>query len=304
MITIWILVYLYEALQSRLNSIDVSHLVQMLLNCPLYLLIIFILMPINWLVETLKWNRLISIFQKFSLSKAYKVVLASLSFSLITPNRIGDFAVRLILVEKQNRWLGAYASFISSFAQLSVTIIFGLLCLGLNINSFVNADENVKFGLEILCYLTVIVILLLFIKSNALRLLFYKLNVEVIKKSTILEKINSRRNRVLTLSLSLIRYLVFFVQFALFALIFGEEFNTRLISSISIIFLFTTVIPSSWLSEIAVRAGVSFYVFESLHLDPIIGLSCSICLWVINIFLPAIFGLGFLNSINLNRNFN
>lgn len=259
-------------------------------------------MPFNWLLETYKWNRLIAIIQQFSLWKSFKIVLASLSFSLMTPNRVGDFAVRLVLIKTQHRWLVAYASFLSSFAQLSITIILGLLFFGVHINSFIIVNEDIRLALELVCFILPLIILILYIKSNSIKALFYKLNKEVSKNSTVLEMINSLRNRVLTLLLSLVRYLVFFLQFLLLALAFGENLNYELVSSISIMFLFTTVIPTSWLSEIAVRAGVSFYVFETFNLDPMIGLSCSICLWLINIFLPAIFGLVFLNRMNLKKN--
>jgi uncharacterized membrane protein YbhN (UPF0104 family) len=60
------------------------------------------LMPVNWFLESIKWQTFISKFQsKFFILKSFESVICGTFFAFITPNRIGEFGGRLNKIEKE-----------------------------------------------------------------------------------------------------------------------------------------------------------------------------------------------------------
>jgi len=55
----------------------------------IYVISVFILMLMNWLIETRKWQLAIQKIQPINLAKAFKAILSGVSFSATTPNRMG-----------------------------------------------------------------------------------------------------------------------------------------------------------------------------------------------------------------------
>ena len=58
------------------------------------ILFLFVFTFFNWFFEVLKWKELVSFVKKISFSEALKQSLASLTTSLITPNRIGEYGAK------------------------------------------------------------------------------------------------------------------------------------------------------------------------------------------------------------------
>jgi len=67
---------------------------------------------------------------------------------------------------------------------------------------------------------------------------------------------------------------------------------------ISILYLVTAVIPTGWISALAVRASVAFYIFDQLISSGEAALLASSVLWVFNLLLPALIGLLNLSQID------
>ena len=68
-----------------------------------YIALVFLLMLLNWLIETWKWKLAIRKVQQVSLLKAFKAVLSGVSFSTTTPNRVGEYAGRVLFLDDGNR---------------------------------------------------------------------------------------------------------------------------------------------------------------------------------------------------------
>ena len=65
------------------------------------LLLLFTL--INWLLEIKKWKILAQRVMEISLIEATRQSLSSLTFSLITPNRIGEYGAKALYFKKEKR---------------------------------------------------------------------------------------------------------------------------------------------------------------------------------------------------------
>src|SRR4051812_44001053 len=56
-----------------------------------WLVLVVVLMIVNWSFEAIKWKVSIQNLQNISFFKAFKAVLSGVSFSVSTPNRIGEY---------------------------------------------------------------------------------------------------------------------------------------------------------------------------------------------------------------------
>ncbi len=94
----------------------------------LVLLLLFFTL-INWLFEILKWQSLVFSLRPISFFQAAKQSLASLTASLITPNRLGEYGAKALYFTKRQRPNIMMLNFVGNFSQMLVTVIFGLLGL-------------------------------------------------------------------------------------------------------------------------------------------------------------------------------
>ncbi|MBC8085177.1 MAG: flippase-like domain-containing protein, partial [Hymenobacter sp.] len=82
------------------------------------------LVPVNWGIEAWKWWRLARHLEPVSFRRSFRAVLVGLTLGFVTPNRVGDYAGRII--ELKSRRLDALgAVFLGRYAQLVVTVLAG-----------------------------------------------------------------------------------------------------------------------------------------------------------------------------------
>ena len=101
-------------------------------NTPFVILlvaIVFFLMILNWMIEAQKWKYLIQFEEPVSFARAFRGVLTGTAISFFTPNRVGEFAGRILVLKPEHRIRGALATLVGSVSQLLVTILTGLLAL-------------------------------------------------------------------------------------------------------------------------------------------------------------------------------
>ena len=82
-----------------------------------YLLLAFVGMPLNWLVEAIKFHGLLRTFVDWPFVRTLRVTLAGLSVSAATPNRVGEVGGRLLLAERGEFGGVLTASLLGSLAQ-------------------------------------------------------------------------------------------------------------------------------------------------------------------------------------------
>src|ERR1044071_1101258 len=67
------------------------------------LVLVILLMILNWAIEAFKWKLTIEKVQEISFLTAFKAVLSGLSFSVTTPNRIGEYLGRVLYMKEGKR---------------------------------------------------------------------------------------------------------------------------------------------------------------------------------------------------------
>lgn len=255
-----------------------------------YLVFVLFFMPINWLIESIKWGRLIDVFQSLSLKQKYQSVFFGVSASILTPNRIGDYGGRLPYIDKENRIKALHASFVSSFYQTAVTLFFGILGLLIYISSLS------KFGLTDSLYpiLGVIILVYLFLLFKMKTTIKWVLNFNWASRQQ--ESFNwflgLRRSMLATIfSWAAFRYVIFLIQYLFVFSFFNSSFMLlELASGIAILYLFTTIIPSGVVTDLIIRGAIGLVIFTPIIQDEGVILWSIALIWIINLAIPALIG--------------
>src|ERR1044072_5406715 len=128
------------------------------------LAIVIFLMIINWSIEALKWKISIQNVQPMSFSRTFRAVLSGVSFSVSTPNRIGEYLGRILYMEEGNRLRVISLTIVSSMSQLIITLLAGsagLFFIRKNMETGNMIEGLDSFWLQVLQYGVIIILLIL-----------------------------------------------------------------------------------------------------------------------------------------------
>lgn len=252
-----------------------------------WLIPVFILLFVNWALETLKWKTLIHEFANPSFFLAYKAILTGVFVSFFTPNRIGEFAGRVIYL-KDKKIEASILTFAGSFAQSICTYLFGALAA-----LFFFAQEPMEWlmGSALLTFLT---LAMLFLYFNIDRLVvlfrFFSLPKKWLKYFIPIRHLSAKQLWK-TLAYSAMRYSVFTLQFYCMFQALSLPLSLGIsMQGLGLLFLIQSIIPSIAMLEISSRGIAAHYAFQvAPEFDSSI-LFASYGIWLINLFLPAMFG--------------
>ncbi len=121
--------FLFEQLTTKTatDQFKQTDIIEQLKDNYFTILIVFIMMFLNWFLESLKWRFMISKIEAISLFQSFRAVFSGITVSAFTPNRVGEYAGRVFCLEKADRMQAVLITVIGSMAQLLTTIFFGLL---------------------------------------------------------------------------------------------------------------------------------------------------------------------------------
>ncbi|HEX5001354.1 MAG TPA: lysylphosphatidylglycerol synthase domain-containing protein [Bacteroidia bacterium] len=287
-VSLW---FIYGKIADRTGPESLRSVLRFLIHFPdnyLELLMVLLLMPLNWSLESFKWKKLLQPVCAISFAKAIRSVLSGTTIGLFTPNRIGEFAGRVMHLEPQYRIQGTIANIIGSLSQLLITILLGSIALFISISTSESAFAGSGMLMRLASLALPIVALLIYFKIPVIVRLLKRDDWN--KYTDML--LNYRSGFMLRIALlSLIRYAVFAVQFLITLHLFGIEIPAvQGLRIIAIIYLIMAVVPTIALSEITVRGSVALYLLTPFTGDAVAVLSASTFIWILNLALPASFG--------------
>jgi uncharacterized membrane protein YbhN (UPF0104 family) len=296
---------LAQSWQSIKNSLDSSNI--------LYLIAVVFLMIINWAIEAVKWKISVRNIQPVSFLRSFKAVLSGVSFSVTTPNRIGEYFGRILYMDEGNRLRTISLTIVSSMSQLIITLLAGVIGLFFIQKQIIQepliADIDLSMWLKVFQCGVIIVLLVLTLLYFRLHLLA-NLADRLFKNSRYSYLFQALKDIDATLvfrllSLSATRYIVFIIQYFLLFRLFDVEVNWwQAFGAVSVIFLVLAIIPSFAIIELGLRGQISL---QLLHLfsrnDLGIGFS-TLGIWIINLVIPAVAGSLLILSIKIFKNRN
>jgi uncharacterized membrane protein YbhN (UPF0104 family) len=281
-------------------------------NSPLLinLVAVIMLMPVNWSLEALKWKLSVQQVQPVSFLKSLQAVFSGVSFSVTTPNRMGEYLGRVLYMNEGNRMKVISLSIPGSISQLIVTLFLGLTGLLLLKNKIIESGLSgwptwinmvVAGGTIAVFILTVFYFKLNWFikwidKLPGIRKYAWLINE--------LEKVNATLLLQL-LSLSVLRYFVFVLQYILLFHFFVVEVNAwQGFWAIATVFFIMAVIPTIALFEIVQKVYVTKEIFTIFTINTLgIGLATT-TIWFINLLVPAMIGSLFILGLKIFRKEN
>ena len=295
------LVVIYFQFKSRVVSFnDFNLLIEKLssVKAIFFLVITFLLMFLNWSLESYKWKYLLNGVEDISFYQAVKGVLSGLAIGFITPNRVGEFAGKIAYLKSENRANGAVMSFIGSSSQLLVTIQAGLIAIAVS-----------KFNSTIDVFVTPIALVSLVIVS----LVWFKLNLFLkwMSRFEWLQKWNRHAEQLAEVSekkmtavylVSLIRYMVFPLQyFVLFKMLDTTIDFSECLSMTATSYFLLAIVPTYAIAEIGARGSMNLLAFSELN-APFAVLSVTLLIWIINLITPALLGAYLIAKFKFQKN--
>lgn len=268
-----------------------------------WLLWALLLMPLNWLLETFKWRVLMEKVEQMSLWRSWKAVLAGATFSIFTPNRIGEYGGRVLLVQAENRFKAVIATMVGSFAQMTVLLLLGgigcLIFLALQADAL--GLSRWMWWSTLGLYLAAAT-LLLFIYFRTRTVLYFLRRKKRLKPW--LEQfqiLGHYKSKVLWTSLwyGFLRYVVYSVQYYVLLQFFGFELSVlEAFSGIAFIFLLQTGIPLPPATGLVARGSVALYVWGFYASNDWSILAATFTLWLINMVIASLIGAAFVWRAN------
>lgn len=252
---------------------------------------------VNWGLEARKWQLLMKALQPMSFITAFKSVLCGVTFSLNTPNRIGEYGGRIFFVQEGKRIKAIALSIAGGMAQLIITMLMG--CFGLAYMLFTTgaADSSMGisvFWLKLFLYGSILGTMLFglfFFRLGWLTGLLMKLPYadRFSKYINVLENFDAKILLRL-LSISLFRYLIFVLQYIFMLQLLQVEQNVWTgFRIITVMFWILAIIPSFAIADLGIRGTVAKTLF-SYSINTVGILTATFGIWFVNLFIPALMG--------------
>lgn len=250
----------------------------------IYWLILLLLMGFNFVTEAVKWKLLVEKNNPINFLKSLRSVFVGQAFAFFTPNRIGEYVGRTMFLETGNKAKGVAQMAWTSYAQLLVTIIIGTVALFWNSPFF----PWLKWASPLIAILAVIVF-------------FYDRQWK--GWMTFLNKLQiPTQSKITLLLLSFLRYGVFTFQYAWAAKMLGMEIPFWVLgSSIAVLFLFLSILPTVSISELVVRGQLLLLILAPWYPNEAMVIVLSSLIWVVNFLMPAIIGACLLLGFRLKQ---
>ncbi len=266
-------------------------------NSPLIwnLVVVVLLMIVNWSLEAVKWKISVKEVQQLSFMRAFKAVLSGVSFSVTTPNRVGEYLGRVLYMDEGNRLRTVSITIAGSISQLIITLLMGLI--GLILLRTAIEEQHIVSPLwsEVILYGVIVALALLTLFYFRLSFLVrWFSRIPGVRRFTYLVQALEGFDATLLLrllSLSLLRFIVFCVQYYLLFQLFGVDIAWwPSFWTVSVSFLVMAIIPTISLLELVQRGKVVATVV-GLYSANELGMNLATAgIWFINLVLPAITG--------------
>ena len=261
-------------------------------NSTLFSFIFFVfLASANWFFEILKWKVIVSEIQNLSFLHALKQSLYSLTVSLSTPNRIGEYGAKAYFFKPEKRKNILLLTFFSNSIQMGVTTFFGVLGFLFILQNYKAPISTKNLTLGLLAVTAFVVLGFIFKRQQ----LILK-NLSILKVISKFKELSFHiKLKVIVFSIS--RYLIFSFLFYSLLQFFGADIS--LLQSIPLIFsmyFIASIIPSIFIFDVVIRGGAALWVFSLAGVSEITILCTVFTMWFLNFVIPSLIGSYYLFS--------
>ena len=260
----------------------------------LYCSLILVLQFLNWFFEALKFYVLFHSSERISLFSSLKAVYAGNFTAFFTPDRMGTFIGRIGVLQKHSKLKITALTAIGNLSQLMATVFFGFmafLTLSLQSHSLLEIDFNQLLFLQGLFLLLFFSLIVLFVYPYSFLMLFKRWPIVggFIERLVYVKEI-SGSVKLKIIVVSLLRFLVFYLQYFLLVNFFQIDFSfVDVLIFVGVLYGLVTFIPSPFLGNFGTREALALYLSSATPLG-LIGPLISLLVWFVNVGFSALIG--------------
>ena len=250
------------------------------------LLILLFFSGFNWLLESLKWQLLVHETKAISLKIAVEQSLGSLTASIITPNRIGEYGAKAIYYKKKYRKKIVGLNLIGNLTQLSATLFFGVIGL-----VYITIFFKIPISYFNLLGIGILITGLIFIYYKFLSKKEFGIKGYSLKKlSQFVDKLN-RKTLHKTIFISVFRYICFSHQFYFLTWLLAVDISYfDALALIASMYLLVSIIPTVFVFDVLVKGSVAVWLFSFVNANEFIIVTCITIMWFLNFAIPSVIG--------------
>jgi uncharacterized membrane protein YbhN (UPF0104 family) len=225
----------------------------------------------SWLVESKKWQVLVSGLYGLRYSESVLQNLTAQAASFVTPLRVGEVVFKALFYKTSLRKEIAGRTVVGNMVQMFVTSVLGMVGALLLLKSDITAIFYVLFVTILISILLIVIVLWAWKKYQ-------------------LEMLSKRLLATIT-SLSLMRYVLFAANWVLILQVLN--YDTTLLNSmlhVAAMYLLISIIPIIPLGDVAVRLTMAAMIFEESAVLSETILFATLVVWCTNTLLPTLLG--------------
>ena len=287
---------LYITFSNQENLRDLYILFRNQINPDLagYLFGALILVYINWWLEAHKWRKLMDPVLVMNVRQAFRAVLIGLTTSIFTPNRVGEYIGRILVVEHKKKLAAMSVLGLGSLIQLLVLSLLGIISLSYLVRYSYPMPyvDYVSWGLILL--MTIMGSLILFNVTIIFSFLKVKLGSYFSIFWTQLEFISHLPGNYFRpiLTLTCLRIAVYVGQYWLLIKFLQIDVPVDMaVATILLSYFIQSGLPLPSLFALVARGEITLLLWNFFSVNELSILAASYGLWVINVVLPALVGM-------------
>ncbi len=257
-----------------------------------WFVIVLMLTVINWSIETIKWRSLVNRLDQIGFRRAFLGVLLGISFSLFTPNRLGEYGGR-VLVLKHHRIAAIVSTLIGSYSQIVANMSIGGLACVIYLWKYMHISTYLVFSAFIIYLCLAIFLVISYFNIDVISVVFKKYSIfkKIAEYVEVVKQYSFQDLRRL-LMLSTLRYGVYCMQFYLLLKVFktGVKFADGLVLVPNVFFL-QGILPTMAIFDVSLRGQVAVQIISDFATGELFQVvAASLVLWFINLIVPSLLG--------------
>ena len=259
----------------------------------LLLVVAVALLPVNIVLESIKWQTALRNTVSLPFAKALSSVLFGYTGAFITPNSVGEYPTRALLLPEGSRTQAVAMGFVGSIVQTMVVAACGFVSLFFFVQ---NTDSSAIDYSKILVAMVLLLLLaVVFVsKIHSVGVFMQKSRFGFVRKIGNGLYYTTVSQLVKLITVSLLKYFAFSTQFLLILVAFGLDITViEAIVAVNVFYLFLTFTPLINIFEVAVRSSWAILIFGRYSVSSISIIAASTMFWVMNFCLPTFVGLFF-----------
>lgn len=259
----------------------------------LLLVVAVALLPVNIVLESIKWQTALRNTVSLPFARALSSVLFGYTGAFITPNSVGEYPTRALLLPEGSRTQAVAMGFVGSIVQTMVVAACGAVSLFFFVQ---NTDSSAIDYSKILVAMVLLLLLaVVFVsKIHTVGVFMQKSRFGFVRKIGNGLYYTTVSQLVKLITVSLLKYFAFSTQFLLILVAFGLDIGViEAIVAVNVFYLFLTFTPLINIFEVAVRSSWAILIFGRYSVSSISIIAASTMFWVMNFCLPTFVGLFF-----------